>query len=303
MQQPHWTQTFEALCGRYGIPFTENEPMKDHTTFKIGGPARMMAVPQSVSQLAALLASGGELPLFFMGRGSNLLVSDQGFDGAVVLLGNDLGAVQIQGETVVCEAGASLTKVCQAALGAGLTGLEFAYGIPGTVGGAVYMNAGAYGGEMKDVLLWAEHLDRAGKLHRLPLEELALSYRHSRYSGSGDCIVRAAFGLKRGDPAAIRQQMEQLMARRREKQPLEYPSAGSTFKRPEGAFAAALIEQCGLKGLQVGGAMVSPKHSGFLVNCGSASCADVVALMEQVQARVEEKTGIRLEPEVLRLGG
>lgn len=303
MQHPHWTKTFKAVCGQHGIPFTENEPMKNHTTFKIGGPVRMMAVPKNVPQIAALLAAGEELPLFFVGRGSNLLVADEGFDGAVVLLEREFSDAQVQGETILCEAGASLTKVCQTALKAGLTGLEFAYGIPGTVGGAVYMNAGAYGGEIKDVLLWAEHLDRQGKLHRLPLEELDLSYRHSRYSGSGDCIVRAAFGLKPGDPAAIQARMEELMARRREKQPLEYPSAGSTFKRPEGAYAAALIEQCGLKGLRIGDAMVSEKHSGFLINCKDASCADVTALIQRVQALVEEKTGIRLEPEVLRLGG
>ncbi|MCI8601907.1 MAG: UDP-N-acetylmuramate dehydrogenase [Oscillospiraceae bacterium] len=295
-----WTETLIAVCRREGIPFSEMEPMKAHTTFKIGGPARVMAMPGTVGQIAALMQGG--FPLVFVGRGSNLLVADAGIDGAVVLLGNNFSGVTAEGEVLVCEAGASLSKACRTALEHGLSGLEFAYGIPGTVGGAVYMNAGAYGGEMKDVVLWAEHLDRAGRLHRLSGEELSFSYRHSRYSGGEDCIVRAAFGLRPGDPGQIGADMEALMAKRREKQPLEYPSAGSTFKRPAGGYAAELIERCGLKGFRVGDAMVSEKHSGFVVNCGEATAAEVEELMAAVAERVLAQTGIQLEPEVRRLG-
>ena len=189
-------------------------------------------------------------------------------------------------------------KAARTALDRGLSGLEFAWGIPGTVGGGVYMNAGAYGGEMKDVVLWCEHVDGEGNLRQLSGEELEFSYRHSVYSGKALCIVRAALGLRKGDPAAIRQRMDELMEKRRSRQPLEYPSAGSAFKRPEGAYAAALIEECGLKGLRVGDAMVSEKHSGFIVNVGNASCADVEELFRQVQAEVFRRTGYRLEPEV-----
>ena len=304
MMQNCWEKAVRDICSRNGIPFEENVPMSEHTTFKIGGPARLLLQPENAGQLSALLREGHDLPLFFVGRGSNLLVSDQGISGAVVVLGSAFSGVEVQENVLICEAGASLTKVCQTALRQGLSGMEFAYGIPGTVGGAVYMNAGAYGGEIRDVILWAEYLDQQGMLHRLSANELNLSYRHSWFSelSRKACIARAAFCLTPGDPEAIRARMEELMARRREKQPLEYPSAGSTFKRPQGAYAAALIDQCGLKGLRVGNAMVSEKHSGFLINAGGATCAEMEELIRQVQQTVEQKTGYRLELEVLRLG-
>lgn len=302
MQNPQWMEKIQSLCREWEIPFAQQVPLRDYTTFQIGGPARVMVTPSSEEQLAAICRERDSLPLFFLGRGSNLLVSDAGYDGIVVVLGKEFARIRQEENLLVCEAGASLNRVCRTARDLGLSGLEFAFGIPGTVGGAVYMNAGAYGGEMKDVLLWAEHLDDKGNLCRVPAEKLDLSYRHSRYSGSRDCIVRAAFRLTPGDPVAISARMEELMARRREKQPLEYPSAGSTFKRPEGAFAAALIEQCGLKGVSVGDAAVSEKHSGFLINRGNATCADMEALIARVQQVVAEQTGYRLETEVQRLG-
>lgn len=297
----NWIDTVLALCARHGIPYEENAPMSAHTTFKIGGPARILLQPVNTEQITALVAEK-DLPLIFIGRGSNLLVADKGIHGAVVVLGSGFSAVTAEGENLICEAGASLTKVCQTALQRSLSDMEFAYGIPGTVGGAVYMNAGAYGGEVKDVILWAEYIDREGKLHRLERSELDFSYRHSRFVGGDDCIVRAAFRLTPGDPAEIKAKMDDLMGRRRDKQPLEYPSAGSTFKRPEGAFAAALIDQCGLKGMRVGDAMVSEKHAGFLVNAGKATCAEMEELIVKVREIVAEKTGYHLETEVLRLG-
>ena len=290
-----------ALCEEYGIPYEENVPMSAHTTFKIGGPARILIQPENTEQIAALVREK-ELPVYFIGRGSNLLVTDKGIDGAVVVLGSGFSKVEVQGKILVCEAGASLTKVCQTALKQSLSGMEFAYGIPGTVGGAVYMNAGAYGGEVKDVIIWAEYIDKNGELHRAYREELDLSYRHSRFCGGEDCIVRAAFELIPGDAGEIRAKMDDLMGRRKDKQPLEYPSAGSTFKRPEGAFAAALIDQCGLKGMRVGDAMVSEKHAGFLINVGKATCAEMDELIEKVREIVAEKTGYHLETEVYRLG-
>lgn len=290
-----------ALCEEHGIPYEENAPMSAHTTFKIGGPARILIQPENIGQISALVREKS-LPLYFIGRGSNLLVTDKGIDGAVVVLGNGFSDVEVQGNVLVCEAGASLTKVCQTALRQSLSGVEFAYGIPGTVGGAVYMNAGAYGGEVKDVILWAEYIDKNGELHRLEKDELDLSYRHSCFSGGEDCIVRAAFELVPGNADEIKAKMDDLMGRRKDKQPLEYPSAGSTFKRPEGAFAAALIDQCGLKGMRVGDAMVSEKHAGFLVNAGKATCAEMDELIGKVRDIVAEKTGYHLETEVYRLG-
>ncbi|MBQ4051811.1 MAG: UDP-N-acetylmuramate dehydrogenase [Oscillospiraceae bacterium] len=297
----NWIKTVLSLCEKHGIPYEENAPMSAHTTFKIGGPARILLLPENMEQIA-VLAAEKDIPLTFIGRGSNLLVADGGINGAVVVLGSGFSAVELQGDTLICEAGASLTKVCQTALQNSLSGVEFAYGIPGTVGGAVYMNAGAYGGEVKDVILWAEYIDKNGELHRACKDELELSYRHSRFCGGDDCIVRAAFELIPGDPAEIKAKMDDLMGRRRDKQPLEYPSAGSTFKRPEGAFAAALIDQCGLKGMRVGDAMVSEKHAGFLVNVGKATCAEMDELIGKVRDIVAEKTGYHLETEVYRLG-
>lgn len=296
-----------ALCQLEKIPVLWDEPMKNHTSFKIGGPAAALCVPKDRQQLRELVGfvQREGVDSWYIGSGSNLLVSDEGLNGIAILLdGGFDGEIEVDGTVLLAPAGKKLSAVCAAACAAGLTGLEFAYGIPGSVGGAVYMNAGAYGGEMKDRLLWVEYLAPTGEIVRLEQEQLSLSYRHSRFMEEGmqgSCIVRAAFGLQRGEKAAIQSEMDRILNQRRQKQPLEYPSAGSTFKRPQGAFAAQLIDKCGLKGFTVGGAQVSEKHAGFVINTGKATCADVLELTRQVRECVQEKTGYLLELEVRQL--
>lgn len=296
-----------ALCQLEKIPVLWDEPMKNHTSFKIGGPAAALCAPKDRQQLRELVGfvQREGVDSWYIGNGSNLLVSDKGLNGIAILLDSGFdGEIEVDGTVLLAPAGKKLSAVCAAACAAGLTGLEFAYGIPGSVGGAVYMNAGAYGGEMKDRLLWVEYLAPTGEIVRLEQEQLSLSYRHSRFMEEGmqgSCIVRAAFGLQRGEKAAIQSEMDRILNQRRQKQPLEYPSAGSTFKRPQGAFAAQLIDKCGLKGFTVGGAQVSEKHAGFVINTGKATCADVLELTRQVQECVQEKTGYLLELEVRQL--
>ena len=296
-----------ALCQLEKIPVLWDEPMKNHTSFKIGGPAAALCAPKDRQQLRELVGfvQREGVDSWYIGNGSNLLVSDKGLNGIAILLdGGFDGEIEVDGTVLLAPAGKKLSAVCAAACAAGLTGLEFAYGIPGSVGGAVYMNAGAYGGEMKDRLLWVEYLAPTGEIVRLEQEQLSLSYRHSRFMEEGmqgSCIVRAAFGLQRGEKAAIQSEMDRILNQRRQKQPLEYPSAGSTFKRPQGAFAAQLIDECGLKGFTVGGAQVSEKHAGFVINTGKATCADVLELTRQVRECVQEKTGYLLELEVRQL--
>lgn len=296
-----------ALCQLEKIPVLWDEPMKNHTSFKIGGPAAALCVPKDRRQLRELVGfvQREGVDSWYIGNGSNLLVSDEGLNGIAILLDSSFdGEIEVDGTVLLAPAGKKLSAVCAAACAAGLTGLEFAYGIPGSVGGAVYMNAGAYGGEMKDRLLWVEYLAPTGEIVRLEQEQLSLSYRHSRFMEEGmqgSCIVRAAFGLQRGEKAAIQSEMDRILNQRRQKQPLEYPSAGSTFKRPQGAFAAQLIDECGLKGFTVGGAQVSEKHAGFVINTGKATCADVLELTRQVRECVQEKTGYLLELEVRQL--
>lgn len=296
-----------ALCQLEKIPVLWDEPMKNHTSFKIGGPAAALCVPKDRQQLRELVGfvQREGVDSWYIGSGSNLLVSDEGLNGIAILLDSGFdGEIELDGTVLLAPAGKKLSAVCTAACAAGLTGLEFAYGIPGSVGGAVYMNAGAYGGEMKDRLLWVEYLAPTGEIVRLEQEQLSLSYRHSRFMEEGmqgSCIVRAAFGLQRGEKAAIQSEMDRILNQRRQKQPLEYPSAGSTFKRPQGAFAAQLIDECGLKGFTVGGAQVSEKHAGFVINTGKATCADVLELTRQVRECVQEKTGYLLELEVRQL--
>lgn len=296
-----------ALCQLEEIPVLWDEPMKNHTSFKIGGPAAALCAPKDRQQLRELVGfvQREGVDSWYIGNGSNLLVSDAGLNGIAILLDSGFdGEIEVDGTVLLAPAGKKLSAVCAAACAAGLTGLEFAYGIPGSVGGAVYMNAGAYGGEMKDRLLWVEYLAPTGEIVRLEQEQLSLSYRHSRFMEEGmqgSCIVRAAFGLQRGEKAAIQSEMDRILNQRRQKQPLEYPSAGSTFKRPQGAFAAQLIDECGLKGFTVGGAQVSEKHAGFVINTGKATCADVLELTRQVRECVQEKTGYLLELEVRQL--
>lgn len=283
-----------------GIPLAEQEPMTRRTTFGIGGPALLLR-PRSRAELQAamtLCREAGEEP-FILGRGSNLLVSDSGISRPVIQLDGDFTAITREGNTLRCGAGASLIAVCRAAAENSLSGIEWGYGIPGSLGGGVYMNAGAYGGELRNVLTEVTFLDEAGEYRTLPAAELSLSYRHSIFEDRpGTVIVGAVLTLTPGDPAAIRAAMEDYMSRRREKQPLEYGSAGSTFKRPVGNYASALVDQCGLKGLSVGGAEVSRKHAGFIINRGGATAADVRELIAEVQRIVREKTGYTLECEI-----
>lgn len=278
--------------------------MKNYTSFKVGGPAELFLSPENAGQTAKLVrfCEKEEIPVFVLGKGSNLLVSDRGIKGAVIYTGKQCGISLTDENTVRAQSGASLAQLCTFALENSLSGLEFAYGIPGTVGGAVFMNAGAYGGEMKDVLLNSEYVSTDGTSGELDNEAMELSYRHSAYENSNLVITAASVRLAPADRNEIKSTMNDILARRKEKQPLEYPSAGSTFKRPEGNFAGALIEQCGLKGVSVGGAQVSEKHAGFIVNIGGATARDMLELMRQVEQRVFEQTGVQLEPEVRILG-
>ena len=293
-------ERFKQKLLQAGIPFRENEPLAAHCTFKIGGPAQLFVQPQTEQQLcsAAALCKEQAVRYYLLGNGSNILFADEGFAGVVIdisALGSDIA---VEGNMLTAGAGVRLVALCRAALEHGLSGLEFAYGIPGTVGGAVYMNAGAYGGEMKDVLTVVRYLTAEGEVVQASAAELDLSYRHSIFEENGGCILSAQFALQPGNAADIRAKMDELMAKRADKQPLDKPSAGSTFKRPAGAFAAALIDQCGLRGFRHGGAAVSYKHCGFVVNLGGATCADVLALCDEVRAIVKEKTGYELEKEI-----
>lgn len=288
-----------------GLEVRANEPMSRHTSFRIGGPARLMALPKSAVQAKAAVLAAREADIlpFFLGNGSNLLVPDEGVERFLIqpagrYSADPLNRVWEENGQLCAGGGVSLAVLANAAQGRALTGLEFASGIPGSVGGGVVMNAGAYGGEMAQVLVSVTALDLDGSIQTIPAESCGLGYRKSVFSDGQRLVLEARFQLSSGDPSAIRARMDELAARRKEKQPLEYPSAGSMFKRPEGYFAAALIDQCGLKGFAVGGAQVSEKHAGFVVNRGGATCADVLELVRQVQARVQEQTGVALEMEV-----
>ena len=285
------------------IEYLTDEPMSRHTTFKIGGNADVLVRLKSFEELKQVLTLAKELdlPYFILGKGSNLLVSDKGIEGIVISL-DGLDDVQINGDTVVCGAGASLRAVCLAVQKASLSGLEFAYGIPGTIGGALYMNAGAYGGEMSQVTVEATAVDGDGNQVKLSLDDMQLGYRTSVFKNNGLIITGVTLKLKRGDNGEIKAAMDDFFARRRDKQPLEYPSAGSTFKRPVGYFAGALIEQNNLKGASVGGAQVSQKHAGFVINTGGATCDDVLSLIKKVQDVVKTADGVDLEPEVIFVG-
>ena len=285
------------------IEYRQNEPMRAHTTFKIGGEADIFIIPASPAALISAVKKCTELeiPYFILGNGSNLLVSDGGIEGAVISLAG-INGISAEGEKITCGAGAMLSSVCLKALSLSLTGLEFAYGIPGTAGGALYMNAGAYGGQMADVIESAECLTATGEIKTLKKENMQLGYRSSVFKKGGLIIISLTLALKKGDKAEIKAEMDELLNRRKQKQPLEYPSAGSTFKRPEGYFAGALIEKNGLKGLSVGGAQVSEKHAGFVINHGGATAADVKALIEKIRKKVFENDGVMLEPEVIFTG-
>ena len=277
-----------------------NEEMKNYTTFKIGGPVDILIKPDSIINLAQAikLCRTHEVPYYILGNGSNLLVADEGFRGVVIQIYTNLDEIKVEGNTVTAQAGALLSKIANKALEHSLTGFEFAHGIPGTLGGAVVMNAGAYDGEMKHVLISCDVLDSEGNILTLSNEDLELGYRKSIVQKKGYIVLSATVGLKEGNKEEISARMKELMARRKEKQPLDKPSAGSTFKRPEGYFAGKLIMDSGLKGYQIGGAMISDKHSGFVVNNGGATFKDVENLIQHVQEVVKEKYQVVLEPEV-----
>lgn len=278
------------------------EPMSRHTSFRIGGPAALMALPQNVEEAAVAVRTARDMDIvpFFLGNGSNLLVPDQGVARFLIKTAGGLDGCSLNGTAITAGSGVSLARLSLFARDSGLTGLEFAQGIPGTLGGAVTMNAGAYGGEMAQVVKSVLCLNEDGNVEEVT--DFDFAYRHSAFSDGRRMILSVVMELKQGDREEIRLRMEELSLQRQTKQPLEYPSAGSMFKRPAGHFAAALIDRCGLKGFTVGGAQVSEKHAGFVVNRGGATCADVLELVRQVKAKVKEQTGVDLEMEVRVLG-
>ena len=296
---------YNQLCEIVGSDNVHvDEEMKKHTTFRIGGPADFYVLPHSkdeIGRVVQVCKNAGE-PFYVLGNGSNLLVGDKGYRGVIIQIFKNYSDIIIEGTQITAKSGALLSKVAKKALAAGLTGFEFASGIPGTIGGAVVMNAGAYGGEMKDVILSATVMTQEGSIQKLSNQELQLGYRTSLVARQNDIVLEVSLELKKGDPDQIRSLMEELKNKRVTKQPLEYPSAGSTFKRPEGYFAGKLIMDAGLRGFSVGDAQVSEKHCGFVINKGNASARDIVALMDEVTGRVKEQFGVTLEPEVKRVG-
>ena len=294
----------DIFAGCTQRPLLLAEPMTKHTSFHIGGPAELMAQPQSEAELQSLLLKAAEaaVPVTLVGNGSNLLVRDKGIRGLVIKLGSMLRDIKVSGNVLTFGSGVSLAQASKKAAELGLSGMEFAVGIPGSIGGAVYMNAGAYDGEMAKVVKSVRVMDAAGEVSELSAGELDFGYRHSALQGSGKIVTSVTVELSAGDKQAIAEKMADFSNRRITKQPLELPSAGSMFKRPPGYFAGTLIDQTGLKGYTVGGAQVSTKHAGFVVNIGGATAADVLQLISDVQAKVFAVHGVHLEPEVLVLG-
>ena len=291
-----------AITGEKNV--LKDELMSGHTTFRIGGPADYFVMPSSAGEIKRIIALCLEqdVPYYIIGNGSNLLVADKGYRGVIIQIFKNMKDIQVEGESIRAQAGALLSKVAAAAYEAGLEGFEFASGIPGTLGGAVRMNAGAYGGEMKQVLKSAEVLTPEGEVLTLPVEEMKMGYRTSIVSRMDYVVLGAEIALREGNKEEIRAKMDELKEKRVSKQPLEFGSAGSTFKRPEGYFAGKLIEDAGLRGFRVGNAQVSEKHCGFVINLGGATAREVAELMETVARRVEENSGVRLEPEVKKIG-
>ena len=294
-------KSIKSVAEKYACKTIENASMKDFTTFNTGGICPLVVSPSGTEALSEILkvCKKSGVPYTVLGNGSNVLVSDDGIDGIVIHIADGLSKLTLTDEnTIFCEAGLKLGTLCNFALENSLSGLEFAFGIPGSVGGAIFMNAGAYGGEMKDVVSRVYHIDRDGNEGSFTPDELLFGYRTSVYENNGFIVTGVEFTLKKGDKAKIKETMNELLGRRKDKQPLEFPSAGSTFKRPEGHFAGALIEQCSLKGKQIGGARVSEKHAGFVINTGNATTRDILDLIEFIKATVKEETGVTLSPEV-----
>ena len=287
-----------------GCKASKNEKLSDHISFKVGGPCPLLIEPKNENQLKDIITEirKENIPFAVLGNGTNVLVSDGGIDKVIVKIGDEMTRLSLEGEDVIsCSAGTKVVTLCKFALEKSLSGLEFAYGIPGTCGGAVFMNAGAYGGEVKDVLLEITYLTPDSELKTMSAEEAELSYRHSVFKENGCIVVSAKFKFKKAPKEEIKNAMTDFLSRRKDKQPLEYPSAGSTFKRPEGYYAGALIEQCGLKGKTVGGAQISEKHAGFLINKNNATAKDITDLIALTQETVKKETGVTLEPEVIIL--
>lgn len=292
------------LLKKKSIMFVENEPMSKHTSFKIGGNCKILAYPNNVTQVQNILkiCKDNSIMRIVLGRGSNLLVSDSGFDG-VAICSNKLNNIKLISDTeILCESGVNLPKLCNFALNNSLSGLEFACGIPGSFGGAIFMNAGAYGGEIKDIVKSVKYIDNDGKILEVQNSELDFSYRHSFFENKNYFILSAIIKLRSDNKHEIKAKMNDLLKKRKDKQPLEFPSAGSAFKRPKVGYAAALIEECGLKGKTIGGAQISNKHSGFIVNIGNATFKDVNSLILETQKIVKNRTGIWLEPEIKFIG-
>ena len=292
------------ICNKLDCRIIPECSLSEYVTFRFGGKCRALININSVESVIKILRylKSENIRYFVLGRGSNVIVSDEGFDGVILLFGSNFAHIEVNGNTIKADAGVLLASVCVHAQQTGLSGMENLFGIPGTVGGALYMNAGAYGSEMSDIVVSAEYIDENLEKHSINHEDMELSYRHSFFSGKNFIITSVTMRLDNGDSQTIRENITVCMNKRSSKQPLEFPSAGSTFKRPEGSYASLLIEQCGLKGLTCGGAMVSEKHSGFVINKGHATCADVMELCEKVQRIVKEKTGytLELEPVVLK---
>ncbi len=291
------------LCNELGCRIIPECSLSEYVTFRFGGPCRALVSVNSADSAARLLKYFSEKSVKYgiIGRGSNIIVHDEGFDGIILLFGGDFAHIDVDGTSIRCDAGVLLAAACVKAQQEGLSGMENLFGIPGTVGGGLYMNAGAYGSEMKDVVVSAEYIDENFEIKNIMAEDMDLSYRHSIFSESKNVITSVTMKLEKGSSDEIKAAMNECMNRRSSKQPLEYPSAGSTFKRPEGSYASLLIDQCGLKGMTCGGAMVSEKHGGFVINKGYATCADVLELCGKVQKIVKEKTGyfLELEPIIL----
>lgn len=293
-----------SLCDKLGCRMTPECSLSEYITFRFGGPCRALISINSAESAAELLKylRGNSIKYGIIGRGSNIIAADEGFDGVILLFGSDFAGIEISGTKIICQAGTLLAAACVQAQQNALAGMENLFGIPGTVGGALYMNAGAYGSEMADIVASAEYIDADGNIRTMNKDDMKLSYRHSVFSDEDYVIVSVTLELSKGDGDEIKKAMNICMSKRTSKQPLEYPSAGSIFKRPEGSYASLLVDQCGLKGYTCGGAMVSEKHSGFVINKGYATCADVLGLCDEVRRIVKEKTGyeLELEPVILK---
>ncbi len=302
MQNEEFVQKLVSIAGKDGV--SVNEPMANHTSFKIGGPADIMTYPGNSNQLVNIVKEcvKSNIPYMVMGNGTNLLVSDKGIRGVVIKIYDNLAAFKVDNDTIELEAGMLVSKASKLALEYSLTGLEFAEGIPGTVGGAVTMNAGAYIGEMCMVVHQTEYMDEEGNIITITGDEHCFSYRSSIIQKSKGIVLKTRLKLQKGDSVNIKEKMDEFNFKRRDKQPLEWPSAGSVFKRPQGYFVGKLIDDCGLRGYGIGGAQISDKHSGFIINRGGATCSDVLALIKHIQTTVDERFGVQLEPELRIIG-